>query len=111
MPAVVEERAAGNAMGLSAGYPARYPGVISVGALDADGRLADFSAGHELDVAAPGTGIIALDSQGRLVKVNGTSFAAAKLTSHLLKAFLRGENSKTDIARVLGSYSLSKDSK
>jgi subtilase family protein/fervidolysin-like protein len=35
-------------------YPAAYPGVISVGATDADGQIAPFSSYGKVDVVAPG---------------------------------------------------------
>lgn len=39
-------------------YPARYPEVLAVGALDTDSNYASFSSwGAELDLMAPGTGI------------------------------------------------------
>lgn len=39
-------------------YPARYPEVVAVGALNSSGLPADFSSwGNELDILAPGSGI------------------------------------------------------
>lgn len=49
--------AAGNSNQNSAGYPARYPQVISVSALDSNGNKADYSNfGAGVDISAPGGG-------------------------------------------------------
>lgn len=50
--------AAGNGSGVPVYYPAAYPGVVAVGALDTRGRRASYSnVGSELAVMAPGGGI------------------------------------------------------
>jgi Subtilase family len=46
--------AAGNDGNRVPHYPAAFPGVISVGASDADGRVAGFSSFGKVDVVAPG---------------------------------------------------------
>jgi subtilisin family serine protease len=60
-------------------YPAAYhaSNVVSVGAITADGRLADYSSrGSSVDLAAPGSGILAIDVlDGGYALVDGTSFA------------------------------------
>lgn len=51
--------AAGNGGGRGLLYPASYPGVISVGAVDKNGKRASFSQyGLTLSVTAPGVGIL-----------------------------------------------------
>jgi hypothetical protein len=66
-------------------YPAAYPHVLTVGALDLDGTPMDFSStGRGLDLAAPGKAIPValppvLDDDGTadgLTRVDGTSFSA-----------------------------------
>lgn len=66
-------------------YPAAYPHVLTVGALNLGGTPADFSSsGRGVDLAAPGEAIpvalpAALDRDGTadgLTRVDGTSFAA-----------------------------------
>jgi hypothetical protein len=65
-------------------YPASYPGVIAVTAVDARGRIL-LEAGHaaHIDFAAPGADILAAGPKGDLVKVRGTSFAAPIVSGRL----------------------------
>ncbi|MDI6103780.1 S8 family serine peptidase [Actinoplanes sp. NEAU-A12] len=75
---VVVVAAAGNG-GVDAGvaYPAGYPGVIGVGAVAADGRLAQYSQpGAHVDIVAFGDGVTVLSPVGGHRTVQGTSFAA-----------------------------------
>lgn len=68
--------AAGNeADGL--GFPAAYPGVLSVGATDSGGELARFS-NHDatMSVTAPGVGILSTIPGKMYAKFSGTSMAA-----------------------------------
>ena len=57
-------------------YPASYPGVIAVTAVDARNRVL-IEAGHSLhvDFAAPGADMVAASLSGGAAKVRGTSFA------------------------------------
>lgn len=59
-------------------YPAAYPQVMSVGAIDRDGNRSEFSeTGDFLDVVAPGVDIIGLSRGGRShIQDSGTSYAA-----------------------------------
>ena len=63
-------------------YPAKYPEVISVGAIGKDGLLAEFSAnGRETtDVAAPGVAIPSTVLNGSYASWSGTSMAAPHIT-------------------------------
>jgi serine protease len=55
---VVVVAAAGNQTDIAVAYPARVKSVIAVGATTADGCQADYSnGGRDLDVAAPGGGV------------------------------------------------------
>lgn len=63
--------------------PASCDDVITVGAMDKDGKLADFSNyGHAIDVVAPGVEVYAegtpygMPEDVQMKAVNGTSFAA-----------------------------------
>ena len=59
-------------------YPADYPGVISVGAVYADGAVADFSSDNlSVKVAAPGVKVPAQGRDGGYWVVSGTSPACA----------------------------------
>ncbi|HEX2122749.1 MAG TPA: S8 family serine peptidase [Thermoanaerobaculia bacterium] len=65
-------------------YPAAYPGVLSVGAIDAALQIASFSnQGPELDVVAPGVGVLStvITGSGSLawVESQGQSFVGAGL--------------------------------
>ncbi|RJL33498.1 S8 family peptidase [Bailinhaonella thermotolerans] len=59
-------------------FPAGYPGVIGVGAVDRNGRRGEFSNDNlSVSVAAPGVGIAMVLSGGRYARAEGTSPAAA----------------------------------
>ncbi len=58
-------------------YPASYPGVVSVTAVDSQGRaLPEASKALHLDFAAPGADMIAAFPGNGFTRVRGTSFAA-----------------------------------
>src|SRR5262249_41831227 len=59
-------------------YPASYPGVLSVGAVESDGSLAPFSdLGSNVAVTAPGVNVTSAWPGGfRDDSLSGTSFAA-----------------------------------
>ncbi len=55
-------------------YPARYNGVFSIGAIDANGTLMNFSnRGESLDFVAPGNGVQAAWPGDRVIDFTGTS--------------------------------------
>jgi len=57
-------------------YPAAYPGVLGVGAIDSTGtRASDSQHGKYVDVVAPGVQVITTAREHGEVRVNGTSFA------------------------------------
>jgi subtilisin family serine protease len=59
-------------------FPAEYPGVLSVGAVDSNGQNASFSSGNlSVQVAAPGNYVPAQGRDGQFYTVNGTSPACA----------------------------------
>jgi type VII secretion-associated serine protease mycosin len=59
-------------------FPAAYPGVIAVGAVDRRLNVPRFSSRQDyLSVVAPGTGIVGADGAGAYVIGDGTSSAAA----------------------------------
>lgn len=58
-------------------FPASYPGVIAVTAVDGRNRaLIEAGRALHLDYAAPGADMLAADARGRWVRVRGTSYAA-----------------------------------
>jgi type VII secretion-associated serine protease mycosin len=59
-------------------FPAEYPGVLSVGAVNMDKQPTSFSSGNlSVKVAAPGEGVPAQGRNGLFYTVNGTSPACA----------------------------------
>lgn len=80
--------AAGNRMGMAAGYPAAYDGVVSVGAVDEDGSELWFTAIEEVDTFELGIGVPYLDVDGNTAEGVGTSFAAGVHTSQLIDKLL-----------------------
>lgn len=65
-------------------FPAAYPGVIAVTAVDARNRaLIEAGRGPHVDYAAPGADIFAAGTGGRLIKVRGTSYAAPLVAGRL----------------------------
>jgi subtilisin family serine protease len=65
-------------------YPASYPGVIAVTAVDRGGRpLVEAGRARHLDFAAPGADMVAERPGGALAPVRGTSFAAPIVAGRL----------------------------
>jgi hypothetical protein len=68
-------------------YPASYPGVVSVTAVDASGRaLPEAGKPLHLDFAAPGADMAAALPGKGFAKVRGTSFASPLVAARLLLA-------------------------
>lgn len=74
---IVLVAAAGNSGGNnSVMYPAGYPEVIAVAASNTDDKVAWFSSGGaQVDVMAPGAGILSTYKNGRYKTMSGTSMA------------------------------------
>jgi len=69
-------------------YPASYPGVIAVTAIDARSRaLIEAGRASHLDYAAPGADMLAADARGQWVRVRGTSYAAPLVAARLAAAW------------------------
>ncbi|MFG1608382.1 type VII secretion-associated serine protease mycosin [Actinoplanes sp. NPDC049265] len=63
-------------------YPAAYPGVLGVGAVDENGqRLPGSQIGPQVDLVAPGGAVIAATRAGGHQYLQGTSFAAPFVTA------------------------------
>jgi len=76
-------------------YPAAYPGVIGVTAIDQDMKLyPEAPRGRFVDIAAPGVDVFSLKPGNRYNFYTGTSFAAAYVTAVL--ALRLSCNSKTN---------------
>lgn len=75
---------AGNDQATQLTWPAAYPGVISVGAVDATGRQVIFSnSGDGLSITAPGYGVETAWTAGQRVEADGTSFSAPIVSGSL----------------------------
>jgi len=73
---IVSIAAAGNSGNTQFSYPASYPAVISVAAVDSNRNLASFSQRNSgVDVAGPGVNILSLDTNNSYRFVSGTSQA------------------------------------
>jgi len=72
-------------------YPASYPGVLAVTAVDAHEHPL-IEAGHalHLDYAAPGADIRALNKSGKRSQVRGTSYAVPLVAARAAAAVQRG---------------------
>lgn len=83
--------ASGNSAQNEACYPAAYPSVISVGAVDARGEHLDFSNfGTYLSITAPGYAINAAWPGNRHVAISGTSASAPIVTGAIAATMSNG---------------------
>jgi len=79
-------------------YPAAYPSVVGVGAVDAKGVRYDHSnGGPSAQIWAPGAEVLSTVPGGAFAFASGTSFAAAHVTGAL--AVLIGSGAAPDAAR------------
>ncbi|MES2474205.1 MAG: S8 family serine peptidase [Verrucomicrobiota bacterium] len=89
----------GNSEGAEATYPAAYPSVISVGAVDARGEHLDFSNyGKYLSLTAPGYALSAAWPGNRHTRMSGTS-ASAPIVTGAIAAAMSNDGSKQMSAR------------
>ena len=88
---VVIVAAAGNEQLTQLAYPAAYPGVVSVGAVDKQRKQAFFSnSGQGLVLSAPGVGILSAYPNGEVVVGSGTSQATALVSGAVATLMGRG---------------------
>jgi len=74
---IISIAAAGNNGDTSLSFPASYPSVVSVAAVDSNRNLATFSQRNSaVDVAAPGVQILSIATNNGLVVKSGTSMAS-----------------------------------
>lgn len=92
--------AAGNEGSETPRYPAAYPSVVGVGAVDADGeRYARSNRGLSTDVWAPGVEILSTQPPDGYAFGDGTSLAAAHVSGAV--AVLIGAGVEPGVARAL----------
>ena len=90
--------AAGNEGVDDARYPAAYPSVVGVGAVDVNGaRYQHSNGGPSAQIWAPGAEVLSTVPGGAFAFASGTSFAAAHVTGAL--AVLIGSGAAPDAAR------------
>jgi subtilisin family serine protease len=82
-------------------YPAAYPGVIAVTAIDVDDRLYQLAnRGNYISVAAPGVDVLAPSSNHAHQIVSGTSYAAAHVSAVVALMVERYPTIDVDAARL-----------
>lgn len=87
-------------------YPAAYPEVIAVTAVDGNGQYARFpNQSASIDIAAPGVGILTAKEDEGTMLFSGTS-AAAPFVSGTLASLISGENAlpPSEAVAVLKRY-------
>lgn len=100
---VVLIAATGNDNTEQPGYPAAYPDVLSVSAVNWDGRRADFSNyGDYVDVVAPGVEIASTFPDQQYAALSGTSMAAPHVTAlaGLIRS-LHPELTNTEVMEII----------
>jgi subtilisin family serine protease len=81
-------------------YPARYPGVVAVGASGRNGKVAPVSAtGREMVINAPGVDIVSTDGVGGYRIATGTSDATAIVAG--AAALIRSKYPKLSASEVV----------
>lgn len=105
---IVIVAASGNDGQDDAAYPAAYPGVISVGAVDAQGNQLKFSNfGSYLSITAPGYQVNAAWPGNRYVRLSGTSVSAPLVAGAIAATMSQGTGismTATDAARLVMDY-------
>jgi membrane-anchored mycosin MYCP len=86
-------------------YPAAYPDVIGVGAIDPAGQIAPSSAhGEFVDLVAPGVAVPTLQGgSGGLIEADGTAVAAGYVgaAAALVKSRRSGDTTPAQLAKAL----------
>jgi subtilisin family serine protease len=73
-------------------YPAAYPGVVAVTAVDANEKLLiEAGGGDHVRFAAPGADMLAASSDGQFKTVRGTSYASPLVAGLLARLLARGD--------------------
>ena len=101
--------ASGNSEQADASYPAAYPSVISVGAVDARGEHLEFSNyGTYLSVTAPGYALNVAWPGNRYARMSGTSASAPIVTGAIAATMSNGcgvTMSASQAAEIVMNYS------
>lgn len=96
--------AAGNTFGLTTEYPANYPEVLSISAIDNEMKIFAYSGKGKVDYVAPGVNVSVLNINGELEHQSGTSLATAYATGSI--SLLKLEMENEDILKHLKKNSI-----
>ena len=81
-------------------YPASYPGVVAVTAVDGKRRaLIEAGRALNLDYAAPGADIYGRNAKGNRIKLRGTSFATPLVAARVARAMGQGVDWRSALDR------------
>ena len=93
--------AAGNS-GAGVSYPAAFPPVIAVGAVDYNDRIAYFSSfGPEIDVVAPGVNVLSTIPYNGYESYSGTSMASPQVVAVVGLILAQHPGIDNDVVRAL----------
>ncbi|GAA1985641.1 S8 family serine peptidase [Catenulispora subtropica] len=87
-------------------YPAAWPGVVGVGAIDSSGKVwARSNTGADVDLVAPGVHILRDDNRGRVGYSDGTSEATAYVSAAaaLVRSAHPGWSAAEVVAALVGT--------
>ena len=80
-------------------YPAAYPGVVAVGAVDAAGNHLNFSNSGSISMSAPGLDLVTAWTGGQSIYFTGTS-ASAPIAAGVLAATMSNGTSNVSAAKA-----------
>jgi subtilisin family serine protease len=86
------------------GFPAAYPGIVAVTAVDGENRIyLSANRGPQIVFSALGVNVEAAVDEGAYENVSGTSFAAPVVSAHLATASLTPVTAHQTLARMTAS--------
>ena len=97
---IVVVASSGNESQSSVDYPAAYPGVVAVGAVDQSGSIwSESNTGSQVDLAAPGVNVPTEDLSGAAATTTGTSAATAYVSATV--ALIRSAHPSWTVGQVI----------
>ncbi|MGD6974864.1 S8 family serine peptidase [Bacillus altitudinis] len=100
---------AGNNLGLSTDYPAKYENVLSISAVDKNKKIFAYAGQGKIDFVAPGVNVPVINTEGSIEIQSGTSFATAYASGVISLFIQNGLKNKEEIinrAEKLGEISI-----
>ena len=91
----------------SVNYPAAYDGVIGVTSIGVSGRVSNFANfGIGVDLAAPGSGVLAAWESSEMAKFSGTSISSAIVSGTVaMELSKRPSLSPVEVSELIQKYS------